>query len=592
MKKLKKVFLVCLFSFLCFGFTKVSAETFIFEYSDSVSDVNLIMKYLEDYNLSSDFITEQCNSLHSSYGNKKYYACRLYTYNYLQNGIQYKKLGINLYTWDNTNKFDSVSFAYDKSYSTYWVYINSSNKDSTMSRYDFVYNNTSNSFDYLSTQTNNGTLSVQAKKSGSILKGGFNLSNLVYTNIDYLDNSSWPIIDKNSKYYNSFNLVINNETFGVSSNPNLPFYMFNTTTFNEWLGISYNKEPTYTYTSNVLENGNVELTFTFKDYDDSDSPYAFTIENEVSGEEYGEENPFSSIFPKVIPYGNSYTITIPYDTYLYITLAKYNQLENSSLYSREEIFTDVIDINNIVFANPSTPYYSIDYQSQTFIQGKFHNTQKKDTCYVKFSNDLTTRQVSCTNSFSVDFDFNGYLTFYVKRKNEIIYTRNVNVLGNATTDYPYLTYNIQKQDFYSVITFNVVNDNYDINMSYRYSLDNGTTWTEYQLIDKNPPTYNINIFSNSNVIFEIVDSRDLDNIVVYDSKSVYVVIDISTASGLNTSTDNIIDKFISLISLNDNLINYINLSWNSIKNSKLFLPIMIPFISSIICAIIYLIRRK
>ena len=43
-------------------------------------------------------------------------------------------------------------------------------------------------------------------------------------------------------------------------------------------------EPTYTYTSNVLENGNVELTFTFEDYDDSNSPYAFTIENEVSGE--------------------------------------------------------------------------------------------------------------------------------------------------------------------------------------------------------------------------------------------------------------------------------------------------------------------
>ena len=137
---------------------------------------------------------------------------------------------------------------------------------------------------------------------------------------------------------------------------------------------------------------------------------------------------------------------------MYITLAKYNKVDNSNLYTREEIFTDVIDINNIVFANPSSPYYSIDYQSQTFIQGQFNNTQKGDTCFVKFSNDLTTRQVSCSNSFSVDFDFNGYLTFYVKRKNNIIFILgNVNVLGNAITNYPYLTYNIQKQDFYSVL---------------------------------------------------------------------------------------------------------------------------------------------
>ena len=351
------------------------------------------------------------------------------------------------------------------------------------------------------------------------------------------------------------------------------------------------KEPTYSYTSNVLDNGNVELTFTFENYN-SDSSYGFTISNEVSGQEYGVENPFSSLFPKVIPYGNSYSITIPYDTFLYVTLAKYNRIEDSSLYSREEIFTDVIDVNNIVFSNPSNPYFLIDYQSKKSIQGHFLNTKNKDSCYVKFSNNSSSQQVSCSESFTINFDFNGYLTFYVKRKNDIIYNRNINFLGNDSPDYPYITYNVKKQDFYSVVTFNVINDNYDINMSYRYSLDNGVTWTDYQLIDKNPPSYSINVFSNSNVIFEIVNARNLDNVIVYDSKSVYVVLDISTASGLNSSTDNMIDKFISLISLNDNLINYINLLWNNIKNSKLFLVIMIPFISSIICAIIYLIRRK
>lgn len=350
-------------------------------------------------------------------------------------------------------------------------------------------------------------------------------------------------------------------------------------------------EPSYSYVSNVLDNGNVELTFTFENYN-SDSSYGFTIENELSGEEYGIVNPFSSIFPNIIPFGNSYSITISYDTYLYVTLAKYNKVEDSTLYSREEIFTDVIDVNNIVFSNPSNPYFSIDYQSKKFIQGRFNNTKNKDTCFVKFSNNSSSQQVSCSESFTINFDFNGYLSFYVKRKNDIIYNRNINVLGNDSVDYPYITYNVEKQDFYSVVTFNVINDNYDINMSYRYSLDNGITWSDYQLIEKEPFSYSINVFSNSNVIFEIANVRNPDNIIVYDSKSVYVILDISTASGLNSSTDNIIDKFISLISLNDNLINYINLLWNNIKNSKLFLVIMLPFISSIICAIIYLIRRK
>lgn len=350
-------------------------------------------------------------------------------------------------------------------------------------------------------------------------------------------------------------------------------------------------EPSYSYVSNVLDNGNVELTFTFENYN-SDSSYGFTIENELSGEEYGVENPFSSIFPKIVPFGNSYSITIPYDTYLYVTLAKYNKVEDSTLYSREEIFTDVIDVNNIVFSNPSNPYFSIDYQSKKFIQGRFNNTKNNDTCFVKFSNNLSSQQVSCSESFTINFDFNGYLSFYVKRKNDIIYNRNINVLGNDSVDYPYIIYNVEKQDFYSIVTFNVINSNYDINMSYRYSLDNGVTWSDYQLIEKEPFSYSINVFSNSNVIFEIANVRSPNNIIVYDSKSVYVVLDISTASGLNSSTDNIIDKFISLISLNDNLINYINLLWNNIKNSKLFLVIMLPFISSIICAIIYLIRRK
>lgn len=261
MTKLKKVLLICLFSFLCLGFTKVSAETFTFEFKDSTnSDNNLIMQYLEDYNLSSEYIIEQCNSLHSSYGNKKYYACKLYIDYYLQNSIQYKKLGLALFTWDSSDKFNSVSFAKYNSGSSYNIFLNSSTTDSSISRYYFRYNNTTNLFDSTSSSTLNGNESMTGTKSGSIVKGSFFWVNLVYTNIDYLGNSlSWPIVNKSGSY-TSFDLIINNETYGVSSNSQLPIYMFNTTTFNEWLGISYEKLNDL----GTFENSNV-LTYKIKD---------------------------------------------------------------------------------------------------------------------------------------------------------------------------------------------------------------------------------------------------------------------------------------------------------------------------------------
>lgn len=553
MKILKKLFLVSLFCSLFIVRASASTEL-TFEYSDNLNNnmttysqlIDNVKQYLENNTLNLDGASF---NLFSGEFSK---PILIYDFSDISNN----NLIVSwIYNHQNSNNFISNSFLYSNV--AYRI------------KFNFYNNYNINSYTF----------------SGIGYNYRFEIIDDVVNFNYYIDNS---YVNDNQIYFrvesSNYDFVVNNVVYSYKDN-----ILFSD------LANSLNSnfiEPTYSYTSKVLDNGNVELTFSFKNYDSIESPYAFTIENEISGEEYGEENPFSSIFPKIIPFGESYSITIPYDTYLYVTLAKYNKVDDSTLYFREEIFTDVLDINNIVFSNPSNPYFSIDYQSKKFIQGRFNNTKNNDTCFVKFSNTSSSQQVSCTESFTINYDFNGFLTFYVKRNNDIIYTRNINILGNNSVDYPYITYNVKKQDFYSVVTFNVINVNYDINMSYRYSLDNGVTWTDYQLIEKEPFSYSINVFSNSNVIFEIANVRSPNNIIVYDSKSVYVVLDISTASGLNSSTDNIIDKFISLISINDNLINYINLLWNNFKNSKLFLIIMIPFISSIICGIIYLIRRK
>ena len=357
-------------------------------------------------NFNKEKMIEICNSYTSSYASNVYYTCSFT----LRENTSSEGFSYNSSRWlpqftINTYSTDRI---FNAQYSGAYFYGNYNDNNTRLNSYSYYYR--PNGTYYSSTNNNVSYDWFNSNKFGS---GGW----LTFS----------VIVDSNftNKYYNFVsgnNFMVNGKLVGPDYNNGVvPFDYLTNAAFGDLF--PYSEEPTYSYTSRVLENGNVELTFTFEDYDNANTSYAFTIENEVSGEEYGEENPFSSIFPKVIPYGNSYTITIPYDTYLYITLAKYNQIENSTLYSREEIFTDVIDINNIVFSNPSTPYYSIDYQSKTFIQGRFNNTQNSDTCYVKFSDDLSTRQVSCTNVFSVDYDFNGYLTFYVKRSNNIIYTR-------------------------------------------------------------------------------------------------------------------------------------------------------------------------
>lgn len=344
------------------------------------------------------------------------------------------------------------------------------------------------------------------------------------------------------------------------------------------------REPTYEYEETILESGNVRLDFTFSNYN-SNGSYGFEIENGLSNEEYGIENTFSSIFPKIIPFGNSYSIEVPFDTILYVTLAKYEQVEGTSLYSREEIYTNMIDINNVVFENPQEPYFTIYQQTGHIIEGAFVNTKANDTCWYRYSTSQNEDFVPCNEILGLNFHDNGYAEVIIKRNNNTIYSRKLNYIGGGVND-PYIVYEINKMDFYSVINWHIQNE--ISNTTYRYSIDNGENFTNWENYNSNNNT-SINVFDNSTIIIEIANSNQG---TIYDSKAIVVVNDIQNIKNINNTTTNFINKFKSIFNINGNILNNVNNIWGGLKTSKLYLIIFIPFITSVICAIIYLIRRK
>lgn len=373
---------------------------------------------------------------------------------------------------------------------------------------------------------------------------------------------------------------------GVKSSPTQTLNFLNL--FNQ-LNSQY-LNPSYTYTTEILDNGNVRLDFLFTNYTDTSSLYGFSISNEISGEYYGETNRFSSIFPNTIPLGTSYSIELPYDTFIYVTLAKYNPVEGSdTLYLREIIYTDSIDINNIVFTDPGERYFNITSQTQYQLTGVFKNTKSTDICHYQFSTDIDTRPVSCTDTLNLSLNYNGLVTIYIYDMwGETQYSRRINFLGNSNPDIPYIKYNITQQQIYNIVNWSIENIDYDNTMEYRYSTDNGTTFTEWAPVG-NISSYKINIFSNSSVIIMLSNA---DQSVYYDTKTIYVVIDFTNINLTNNSTMNLVQQFENLFSVNGNILTEINNIWTSIKRSKLYLVIFISFVGSIISGIIYLIRRK
>lgn len=343
-------------------------------------------------------------------------------------------------------------------------------------------------------------------------------------------------------------------------------------------------EPTYSYEETILENGNVKLDFTFSDYTTSNS-YAFEIENGITNEEYGITNTYSDIFPNQIPFGSNYSIELPFDTYLYITLSKYEQVENTSLYYREELYTHIIDINNIVFENKQDPYFVIYRQNKNFIEGSFANTTSQNTCWYRYSTSQNEDFVPCDELLGLSFYDNGYVEIIIKKGSQIVYSRKINYLGSNQNE-PYIKYEVVKQDFYSIVNWST--ENYVNNLTFRYSVDNGINFTTWSIYNNNQ-NYYINVFDNSTIIVEIAN---IDQTTIYDSKAIIVVNDINTIKNINNTTTNFIDKFKSLFSINGNILNNVSNFYDNIKLSKVYLLIFIPFLTSLIAGIIYLIRRK
>lgn len=354
--------------------------------------------------------------------------------------------------------------------------------------------------------------------------------------------------------------------------------------FEYFLSPSSPVEPSYSYTSTLLDNGNVKIDFQFTDYIEG-AGYGFEILNFVSGEYYGDSNPYSSIFPNNIPYGNSFSIEVSYDTIIYISLYQYFEVEGTSLYTRDEVYSEEIDIDNVVFDNQEDPYFSVSLHTNNKIIGEFKNTKSGYSCKYRNSNNNIIGVVICDEEIvNETFNFNGWVEFYIENSlGTEIYSRKINVLGGATNN-PYIIYNTEKQDFYSVINWSV--ENSISNLEYRFSTDNGINYSSWISLDNNTNT--INVYENTTVIIEISNH---DHSIIYDSKAIKVVNSVENLKTFNNTTNNFIAKFRSLFYVNSNILRNVTIYWNTLKTSKIYLLIFIPFITSLICAIIYLIRR-
>ena len=405
---------------------------------------------------------------------------------------------------------------------------------------------------------------------------------IAYSNYEY------ATYNNNNAYFPGYSYEADSQRITINGtnynyNTNIPINGLKNVYYNyEITDMFTSNEPSYEVQQQILENGNVKLTFNFTNYD-SNNGYGFTITNKVSGEEYGIANPFTTIYPNIIPFGNNYEIELSYDTIITVSLSRYTLIEGTQLYDREPLYVDSYDINNIVFSDPQKPYFSIISQTQNNLIGKYNNTKTGDVCGHIYSNNNIEWTTNCNENVDIDFSLNGYVEMYVKRNNNIIYSRKINYIAQNQNQ-PYIEWSVEKQDFYSVINWKI--KNYDNQMTYRISKDNGSSYTNWS--NASEESY-INVYDNNTIIIDIANN---DQSVIYDTKAINVVNDIKNLGNKNNTTINFIDKFASIFSANENILNNINEYWGIIKNSKLYLLIFIPFITSIICGIIYLIRKE
>lgn len=546
MKILKKLLIIGCFSFL-FLISKVNAAT-----NFTSSPITALNNYLSYDNNISDFqeLVKNSFDFSSIITNENYYI-------YFDNGGT-----SNIIRFYILQSNDNINLSVRNFSSGLNLTLNRPTNNWLMSTCSGSFNS---SYD---------TINISCSNSGSPIWWALNYDTnnaiFLFSNLDYI------------RFTGSYDFSIDNQNI-YSPNSDVPLsYFGGIRYFYQPIDLFASLEPQYTLEQTILDDGRVKLLFNFTNYETNNN-YAFTITNKVSGEEYGIANPYVSIFPNIIPFSSSYEIILDYDTIITVSLSQYIPIEGTDLFDREPLYVDSYDINNIVFNNLQNPYFSIIFQNKNNLIGKFNNTKNNNTCYYKFSNSNIENNVSCNETLDLTYNFNGYIEILIKKGNNLLYSRKINLLGGDETQ-PYIVYSIEKQDFYSRLNWYV--ENFNSELKFRYSVDNGSNFTSWENLTNNNQF--LNIYQNSIVIIDISDNNN--NIL--DSKAINVVVSIENLQNFNNTTNNLIDKFNNIFNVNGNILTNIESSWFTLKTTKLYLIVFIPFITSIICAIIYLIRRK
>lgn len=346
----------------------------------------------------------------------------------------------------------------------------------------------------------------------------------------------------------------NSKTYEIPIKLNDIIYIPNTTInaleFFESLGKNTYAEPTYTYEVEPADNGKYKINFKFENYDDENTNYRFSLIDKFSQESFGVENSYkNSCFFDIedlyntIPIGNEYSIEVENSSILELKLYQYEQV--GSCYEEIEIKNELIDVNNINnSAFETEPNFVVDRIEYNTLTGHFENLGSFDnslnTCYYNFSNNLDNKNVfDCREKVDIHFEHNGYISISLARGNMVLYNRKINVSGGSI-DKPKILYDIENYVGYSNIVWSINNQSYSDNIAYRYSINNGLSYSEWTLITVENFEEIIKVTQSNNVILEIKDNETNE---VYDS--VVIVINVGYSSTLIDNVD--MDSYQNLI---------------------------------------------
>ena len=274
MTKLKKVLLICLFSFICLGFTKVSALS-TYSIDETILGSYNVYNYVSSNNILFDDVYNACVSKYESdFIGNKYFMCKLY--------VSSNKLYLQVFSWNTTTKFTKFNPYINGNF----ISLSIGSDDTTNITYSsYLYDLSTKTFNYSTSGSSNGHERLTFnKKDGNILYSKFGgaipLDGMFYTNIDYLDNNNFPYTIYSSSYpsINLVSLYDSSVIYGTEYDSVLPFYALNYSLFQDWIGVSNKLVDLGTF-----ENSNV-LTYKIKDEDpgnDKDLKIKFTFLNQL-----------------------------------------------------------------------------------------------------------------------------------------------------------------------------------------------------------------------------------------------------------------------------------------------------------------------